>query len=184
MESKLAIELEKLLDEKFSDDVALKFRQRLKEGKLTKHENPESHFCAYFAACDFKEKQLFIGHHIKSGLRLFNGGHIDEGETLHETVIREIGEEWGLDGKDFKIEAPAFLTTTDIYNPTKQTCRLHLDVWHFINVNKNYFKPLQSNLAQEFHSVEWMDISKARESVTDKSTLLALDFIEANYFDK
>jgi len=77
MQNKLAIELEKLLDENFSDEVAVKFRQRLKEGKLTKNENPESHFCAYFAACDFKAEQLFIGHHIKSGLWLFNGGHID-----------------------------------------------------------------------------------------------------------
>ena len=76
------------------------------------------------------------------------------------------------------------MTTTDIYNPTKQTCRLHLDIWHFINVDKNNFKPVRDKLAEEFYSTNWMKIDRARELVTDKSTLSALDFIESNYFNK
>jgi hypothetical protein len=87
-----------------------------------------------------------------------------------------------LDGKDFKIEIPALLTVTDIYNPTKQPCRAHFDVWHFINVDKSSFVPDSEKLAEEFHVNEWMDLVRARQVVTDKSTLSALDFIEANYF--
>lgn len=75
------------------------------------------------------------------------------------------------------------LTTTDIDNPTKQTCRLHFDIWYFINVAKNNFNPDPLKLAEEFQSVEWMDLVKARQLVTDKSTLSALDFVEANYFN-
>jgi len=183
MKITIAQEIDKLLNESDSN-VAATFRQKLQEGKLTRDEDPYRHITAYFAACDFKTKQLFIGHHIKSGFWLFNGGHVDEGENLHETVEREIGEEWGLDAKDLKIEEPAFLTLTEIENPTKQTCKLHLDVWHFVNVDKNNFKPDPLKLAEEFYSVEWMDMAKAREMAADRSTHLALDFIEANYFDK
>lgn len=177
-------ELEELIDKSLLDSVSSVFKQRLTEGNLTRDENPESHFCAYFAACDYKAKQLFIGHHIKSGLWLFNGGHIDENETLRETVEREIGEEWGLDANDLEVGEPSLLTLTEIDNPSKQKCKLHLDVWHFVNVDKDNFNPDPLKLAEEFHVASWMSLEKAREMVTDKSTLQALDFIEASYFDK
>lgn len=183
MENKLVQEIRKLLSDILSnEEVILKFKKNLAGGKLTRDENPENHFCAYFAACDYKSKQFFVGHHIKSGLWLFNGGHIDKNETLRETVAREIDEEWGLDINDLKVEAPALLTTTEINNPTKQKCRLHLDIWHFIDVDKNKFKPDPLKLAEEFHSVEWIGLERARQLITDKSTLSAIDFIEANYF--
>lgn len=182
MENKLGKEIEKLLDKACSEEVALKFRQKLQEGKLTRDEDPKIHFCAYFAACDYKKKQIFIGHHKKSGLWLFNGGHIDEGETLREAVKREVGEEWGLDISDLDVESPALLTTAEINNPIKQTCRLHLDIWHFINIDKDKFNPDPLKLAEEFYSVEWMNLARAREIVKDKGTLQAIDFIESNFF--
>src|SRR6185369_9101284 len=96
----LALELEDLIKRKFSsDETALKYLERIKLGNLTKKENPQSHFCTYFAPYDPKAKQVFIGHHKKAGIWLFNGGHVDEGETLRDTLNREIDEEWGLDMK-------------------------------------------------------------------------------------
>jgi 8-oxo-dGTP pyrophosphatase MutT (NUDIX family) len=183
MSKQLVQEIEELLDKAVSEEIALIFKKRLRGGDLTRDENAESHFCAYFAACDYKNKQLFIGHHIKSGLWLFNGGHIDRGETLSETVKREINEEWGLDANDLKVGEPALLTIAEIDNPTKQKCRLHLDVWHFIDVCKDEFAPNPSKIAEEFHSVKWMDLTEARQMITDPGTRQALDFIEANYFD-
>jgi len=185
MKNKLAQEIEKLLiNTPSNEETILKFRLNLAGKKLTRDENPENHFCAYFAACDYRSKQFFIGHHIKSGLWLFNGGHIDKDETLRETVAREINEEWGLDINDLKVGSPALLTTTEINNPAKQKCRLHLDIWHFVDVDKNNFKPDPLKLAEEFHSVEWMDSAKVRQMVSDVSTLKAINFIESNYFDK
>ena len=182
MHNPLVQEIEKLLDMPFPEETILAFKKNLESGKLTRDENPENHFCAYFAAYDSKQKKLFIGHHIKSGLWLFNGGHIDKNETLRETVEREIDEEWGLNVSDLNIGAPAFISTAEIDNPTKQTCRLHLDIWHFIDVNKDTFNPDPLKLAEEFHSVEWVVLEKARQIITDKGTLQALDFIEKNYF--
>jgi len=184
MDNKLAQEIEKLLNQSFPEDIVLEFRKKLKEGNLTRTEDPENHFCTYFAAYDSKKKQLFIGHHIKSGLWLFNGGHIDKGETLRETVIREIEEEWGLDANDLDIGVPALISTAEINNPLKQICRLHLDIWYFINVDKDKFNPDPAKLTEEFCSVEWMDLIKARQLVTNRGTLQALDFIELSYFNK
>jgi 8-oxo-dGTP pyrophosphatase MutT (NUDIX family) len=184
MKNRLSQEIEEILDNAFSEEVALKFREKLQAGKLTRDEDPETHFCAYFAACDYDKKQVFIGHHIKSGLWLFNGGHVDKGESLLETVKREIYEEWGLNIDNLDVSAPALLTIAEINNPTKQTCKLHLDIWRFVNVDKEKFKPDPLKLAEEFHCVEWMDLAKARQTILDEGTLQALDFIESNYFNK
>jgi 8-oxo-dGTP pyrophosphatase MutT (NUDIX family) len=183
MNSKLAQEIEKLLPNSQSKETISFFRQKLDEGNFTRHEDPQNHFCAYFAACDFKNKQLFIGHHKKANLWLFNGGHIDQGENLRETVAREIMEEWGLDINELEVGEPSLITTAEINNPDKQTCRLHLDIWHFVNVNKSEFNPDPLKLAEEFHSVEWVSMDRAREMMVDKGTLEALDYIEANYFN-
>jgi hypothetical protein len=85
-ESKLATELKEIIGINFpNEEIAKRFLDRLEQGILTKDENPVSHFCAYFSAYDPKVKEIFIGHHNKLGLWLFNGGHIDEGETTNET---------------------------------------------------------------------------------------------------
>ncbi|EKE11827.1 MAG: hypothetical protein ACD_15C00016G0002 [uncultured bacterium] len=181
--SKLTFELEKLLREKFAgDETAEKFLRRFEQGKLTKRENSKSHLCASFAAYDLQAKRVFIGHHKKSGLWLFNGGHVDENETLKETLVREINEEWGLDGNDFQIGHPELLTITEIDNPTKQPCNFHFDFWCFVKVDKNSFAPIESNLQEEFHEYGWKSLSEARNLMTDKNQLLAIDFLENNYF--
>lgn len=185
LETKLAIELKEIIGRKFSGTrVYQKFFERLEQGGLTRDENPRSHFCVYFSAYDFRTKQVFIGHHKKSDLWLFNGGHIDEGETMGEALLREIGEEWGLDGNDFDIRTPALLTITEINNPEKQLCNLHYDLWCFIPVEKNSFKPVESKLLEEFHEAGWKSTEEARKLIVDKNTLLAIDFIQDNYFLK
>lgn len=180
----LSNELKSLISNQTAPGVASKFLERLKQDNFTRDENSKSHFCVYFAAYDPQAKEIFIGHHKKSGLWLFNGGHIDRGETIKETAIREIGEEWGLDGNDFKILPPSLFTITEINNPTKQPCNFHYDIWCFIAIDKDNFKPDRDRLSEEFHEAGWKSTIGAKNLTKDKSTFKAIEFIENTYFNK
>lgn len=175
-------DLLELLVSQSDSDVIVNYRQRIKEGNFTIQENTESHFCVYFAAFDSNAKKVFIGHHKKSGLWLFNGGHIDEGESINETLEREIEEEWGLIASDFDIKQPELFTITEINNSTKQTCKRHYDIWFFIDVEQNDFMPEQSKILEEFHQAGWNSYDEAKELVKDKNTLKGIEFIAKNYF--
>ena len=179
---KLADEVRKIIENRFSnDEIAKKFLDRLDQENLTIDENPQSHFCVYFAAYDSEVKEIFIGHHKKSGLWLVNGGHIDKGEALQETLKREIDEEWGLNIEDLNVGEPQLLTITEIYNPEKQPCRTHYDIWHFVSVDKGTFNPDKNKLAEEFYENRWVGLKEARELlIKDKNHNKAIDFIENN----
>lgn len=159
-----------------------RFYYRLEEGSTSRDENPYSHFCVYFAAYDSSSQKVFIGHHKKSGLWLFNGGHIDQGESPKEALKREIREEWGGEVDLSESQFPQFLSITDINNPTKQTCTLHYDIWYFVPVREQDFSPDPDLLSKEFHSTRWLTIEEARNFVVDRSTLESLDFIQNELF--
>lgn len=158
--------------------VAQSFVDRLPEGDLTRDENPASHYCVYFAAYDPETGQIFVGHHIKSDLWLFNGGHIDAGETAEETLLREMGEEWGLQIPLENIGDPKMLTITEIDNAVKQSCTRHYDIWYFVPVNQQTFTPDQTLLAKEYHRMAWLSPAEARNVMSDANTLSAVDLIE------
>lgn len=143
--------------------------------KLTRDENKNSHFCVYFPAFDPREKEIFIGHHKKSGLWLVNGGHMDKGENIHQTLKREIYEEWGLKF-DIKNLSPVFLTITKILHNPKIPCKIHFDIWFMIETDKNTFKPDKEKLDKEFFEMRWMKIDEAKKLTKDQSTI---DFLSA-----
>jgi 8-oxo-dGTP pyrophosphatase MutT (NUDIX family) len=172
-------ELEKLLQTgNFPKEITEQYLQRIKKGKLSIKENSLSHFCVYFATFYAETKEVFIGHHKKSGLWLFNGGHLDKDEMIEDAVKREMREEWDLDGKYFEIGDPEFLTITEIDNPKKQPCKRHYDLWCFIEVEKERFKPSDKALSEEFSEYGWKSFDEARKLVTQKNTLEAINFME------
>jgi 8-oxo-dGTP pyrophosphatase MutT (NUDIX family) len=157
--------------------VIEEFTKRVDEGQLTRDENPISHSCVYFAGYDKVSKKVFIGHHKKSGLWLFNGGHIDKEETPEEAVDREISEEWGVRISYESIGEPKLLTIAPINNPNKP-CRTHFDIWYFVSLSEKEFKPNQQLLETEFHVTGWKTFEEARELMNESANLLAIDTIE------
>lgn len=175
-------ELQELIRSKeFDPEVTEKFLQRIPEGHLTRDENSYTHVCVYFAAFDPNKQDVFVGHHIKSGLWLFNGGHIDKGENLSGALEREIGEEWGLKIPLENIGRPLLLTITEIPPNQKQICQTHYDIWYFVPSNRNEVSFNKKLLAKEFFETRWMTIQDARSLITDPSTLKALVLLEHRF---
>lgn len=161
------------------------FKDRLNsDARLTRDENPQSHFCVFFAAFDPVSKKVFIGHHKKSGLWLFNGGHIDMGETPEGALQREMKEEWGLTVALDLIGAPQLLTITPIHNPTRQPCTKHFDIWYFIPLSEKTFAPDRILLEKEFFISGWKSISEARSLATNQNMSMALDAFEELFRDQ
>jgi 8-oxo-dGTP pyrophosphatase MutT (NUDIX family) len=160
------------------ESISKFFLRRLDVGALTKDEDQENHFCVYFAGLDPVAKMVFIGHHKKSGLWLFNGGHMDRDETPSQSLRREIGEEWGESFKIGNIPSPGLLTITEIDNRPKQTCRRHYDIWFFIPLDKNNFAPDRSLLSLEFYENGWKTLAEALILVKDPGTIIALDYLK------
>lgn len=167
----LASEIKSVIDKGISQEsVILKFTKRLKEGSLTRDENPASHFCAYFLSYNKEIKKIFIIHHKKSGLWLSPGGHMDKGEDLMTTLNREIDEELGIKNKIEEKIKPFLLTITPINNSV-QPCKEHLDIWYRIPMDK---EEISASLS-EFHASRWVTLSEARTLTTDKPNLEALE---------
>jgi ADP-ribose pyrophosphatase YjhB (NUDIX family) len=157
-----------------------KFKSRIKEGIITRDENPTSHFCVYFAAFDPANSQVFFGKHIKSGLWLFNGGHIDKNESLEDALYREMKEEWDVIQK-VDINSPSLFTYTQIENQKKQKCRMHYDIWYFIPFDKQKFSPNTKLLSKEFSEWGWKTIKEAQSLTRDEATQKGLIKIQSNF---
>ncbi|PIY62086.1 hypothetical protein COY93_03940 [Candidatus Uhrbacteria bacterium CG_4_10_14_0_8_um_filter_58_22] len=125
---------------------------------------------------------MFIGLHRKSGLWLFNGGHMDRGELPEEALRREIMEEWGPDTAVSTVGRPRLLTVTEISNRPTQTCRMHYDIWFFVSVDERNFRPDSSRMYTEFSEFGWHSPEEARGKVTDGSTLEAISLVEGDFF--
>lgn len=158
-----------------TEEVKQKYVERLTEGALVRDENPISHFCSYFLPYRLKDKKVFLQAHIKSGLWLAPGGHIDLGETPVEAAEREMVEELGI---QMKIEQAKFLTITNIKRDVR-SCTVHYDIWHFVRMDD---QKLPTSKEGEFNDARWFTLEEARRVVTDESNLEAFDFVEKELF--
>lgn len=91
---------------------------------------------------------------------------MDEGESLLQTLNREIREELGITSTFTEFPQPFFFSITPIENPG-QSCKLHYDLWVLIETDGVDFKPDTG----EFHSTKWMDIVEAIQFVPDNIPL-------------
>ncbi len=146
------------------------FLALIKEGKLTREENPENHCCVFFIPYNPQTKQIFIVHHKKAKQWVVPGGHIEKGEILEDAVKREANEELGI--KIEKVVKPFLFSIMYIHNEG-QLCKAHHDIWYLI--------PTKDKLNidfTEFNDVKWATISEARKIITHKTYLQAIERIE------
>jgi ADP-ribose pyrophosphatase YjhB (NUDIX family) len=184
MHERLRIQLKDLISQGIGRSEVLKeFSEFSTRQRATRDEGEVEHIGVYIMAVDFKAKEVYLGHHRKSNLWLPNGGHVDDGETLDETAIREIKEEWGQKDTVQEIGHPVLLSIVDIENSKLWgKCRKHYDVWYFVKVNKDLFHIEQAIIEQEFYEARWVNMSKARELTKDNIEIAeALDLLETKF---
>lgn len=166
-------EIESVLDKCSSIEVRDEYTARLKEEHLVRDRDLHSHFCAYFVPYNPTDKTILVGDHKKSGLWLMPGGHIDEGETLLETINREIEEELGVRHFFAEKPEPFLLSITNIEHDIRP-CKKHFDIWHLVETDGAEFDIDYT----EYNEVRWVTIPEARALITDPANIQALNVIE------
>jgi 8-oxo-dGTP pyrophosphatase MutT (NUDIX family) len=76
---------------------------------------PPRHLVSYFALIDSARRLVLLGDHVKSGLWLPSGGHVEDGEDPRDTVSREALEELGVHARfhgQLGSGRPFFVTVT------------------------------------------------------------------------
>src|SRR6185295_14509627 len=79
--------------------------------RIQKPDIPPKHLVSYFVLFDYHKEKIMLVDHIKAGLWLPAGGHVEKNEHPNTTVEREIQEELNMEASYFKKE-PFFITQT------------------------------------------------------------------------
>lgn len=82
--------------------------------RIARPATPDKNLCVYFALFDDARRSVLLVDHVKAGLWLFPGGHVDDGEDPRTTVLREAAEELQITGEFHPRfgDEPLFLTVT------------------------------------------------------------------------
>jgi 8-oxo-dGTP pyrophosphatase MutT (NUDIX family) len=166
MKNNLLAEINKAVKLPYINQKTVKeFLKKLNSKKgLIRDDDPEYHFCCFCAPINIKNKSMYIGHHIKSGLWFPPGGHMDPGETTFQTVKRETQEELGFKITNEKIDLVNL--QLNIINTPGITCKIHYDFWYLIHFDKeNDFKYCN----EEFYTAGWQKIDKVLEIVKNQN---------------
>jgi 8-oxo-dGTP diphosphatase len=120
---------------------------------------PPMHLVAYFVPLDAAGRSVLLGDHVKSGLWLPPGGHVDPGEDPRDTVVRETREELGIQAVFHRQTAgdrPFFLTAT----PTVDRSHVDVSLWFLLDCGRAAeLRPDQ----REFRSVGWYNVDEQLE---------------------
>ena len=166
MKNILKTEIQKLVNSKQVNKAALEkmLTQLDKEENLTRPQNPQDHFCAFFLPIHKKSKSIYLGDHIKAGSWIPPGGHIELNEHPIETVIREFQEElkYRPDKKDIQLFDLSIVKI--INNPRSGACRTHFDIWYIVEMKEKInfdFDP------GEYKTAKWFSLEDGVQKVTD-----------------
>lgn len=127
--------------------------------RLQKPATPPKHLVSYFVLVD--HGHVLLVDHKNAQLWLPSGGHVEPGEHPRATVIRELGEELGLELSEAP-EGPLMLTISETVGVTSG----HIDVslWYVIAVDRHIGLEWDK---EEFHGVHWFQFDSAPISRSD-----------------
>ncbi len=176
--SSLEEQLTYVVSELATDPVVRnEFEKAIASGKYLRDQNPEDHLIVYMLPIDTEKKKVLLIHHVKSGLWLPPGGHVEPGENLVETAEREVREELGIN--DFEIGNPFCTFITHITQKVKKySCRKHLEIGFPVFIG-NEDLDIEK---REIHKAKWVSTKGASRITDDPSTLRAVEIVGETFF--
>jgi 8-oxo-dGTP diphosphatase len=140
-----------------TDDVFRRVRPR----------TPSPHLVAYVLLRDDQDGSVLLVDHIKAGLWLPAGGHVEPGEHPVETVRREVAEELGVSAVFLPQsgERPFFLTVAETVGTLDQR---HTDVSLWFVLTSSREQVLTPDLG-EFRRIRWWTPAEVNDA--DPKTL-------------
>lgn len=149
------------LEENHLQDTLLWIKSGAPLFRIAKPDIPNKHLVSYFILWDEEVSKILLVDHIKSGLWLPAGGHVEVEENPQDTARRECKEELGIDALFWK-EAPVFLTSTQTVGLTAG----HTDVslWYVLHGHHTAFYKFDT---REFKNIQWFDFENIPYTKSD-----------------
>ncbi len=154
---------------RYDAQVSDMFLRRAVLDSLTREENERSHFTVHFLPFNRTANQVFLVHHKKANLWIAPGGHIEQQETLLQTVNRELREELGLVDYFSSLPVPILLTHLAIDNE-RQPCKEHFDIWFELETDGRDFNVDTT----EFYDTQWVSRARVPQFVSAPTNLKAI----------
>jgi 8-oxo-dGTP diphosphatase len=119
--------------------------------RIEKPATPPKHLVSYFVLIDPEKKKIMLIDHIKAGLWLPAGGHVEKDEHPNIAVEREIQEELYMPA-EFIDKKPLFITQTVTVGKTAG----HTDVSLWYMLKADSAKEIKYDPG-EFNGYKWFD---------------------------
>lgn len=153
-----------VLEKKHKEDVLEWIDSGSPLFRISKPDNPPKHLVSYFVLYDPQAQSLMLIDHIKAGLWLPTGGHVDIDEDPRDTVVREAEEELKINADFGTIfgDDPFFVTVTETRN-----AGVHTDVslWYIIKGSLDAGLDFDTG---EMNGVRWQTTEEILKSNIDE----------------
>ncbi|WP_081880883.1 NUDIX hydrolase [Prescottella defluvii] len=142
--------------------------------RRAKPATPPRHLVSYTVVVDPSDQSVFLVDHIRSGLQLPTGGHVEPGEHPMVAARRETREELGIEA-DFTVAGtePLFLTVTATVGANNN----HVDVslWYVVAARRDTRFILDP---REFRGGRWWTTGEVQTSDPHQFDPHFLRFVE------
>lgn len=130
--------------------------------RLERPATPTPHLVSYFVPVDTTRRTLLLEEHLRSGLWLPPGGHVEVDEDPRDAVRRECMEELGVDAR-LLTDEPLLVTITQ----TNREVHTDVSLWYAIGLSQDDGVHIDR---REMASVRWYSFEEAAKldpSTTD-----------------
>lgn len=150
------------LEQRHKEDAIAWIESGVEIFRITKPDIPPKHLVSYFVLVDQTQKKILLVDHIKAGLWLPAGGHVEPNENPETTVGREIEEELKMK-PDFISDKPFFITQAVTVNLNAG----HTDVslWYVLKGDVN--TPIDYD-PREFTGCRWFTYNELLDTPITK----------------